>query len=269
MLNTISLENSNVTYWEGGNANGPPLLLIHGLGGDYRGLLGCTAPLTEYRVIIPDLPGYGMSEALKVPHTLVAYANFIESFRDALKLGRTFVIGHSFGAAIALTYARRFPTSLQKLILLNPVTGMPHTLSGRLGGLYMTTACMFPEPVAHWLVCNKLAVYVTDRAVMTPGGKQYRKQILEEDYANYKRASIRAMREGIVSLNAIRTLKLGDNTSKNTTIIAGTKDVMATIEESRKLADTLKATFISLPGGHLLPLEDPLLTSQTLAQVLQ
>ena len=269
MLQTTFLDGRHIAYWEGGDPKGPPVLLVHGLGGDHRGLIGCTTALGSCRLIIPDLPGYGLSAPLQTTHSLQAYADFLDTFRAQLDIERLAVLGHSFGAAIALTYAASYPKRLTKLILLNPVVGASHSRSTRLGTLYMTIACLFPERIAHALVCNKAAVYVTDRAVMTRGGKPYRKKILREDYTNYRRASVRAMQEGIASLahTTIRTLTPQAHVA--TYIIAGKKDTVSSMAESNQLATALAAQYTVIDeGGHLYPLEDPDHASMLVQQFL-
>jgi pimeloyl-ACP methyl ester carboxylesterase len=80
-------------------------LLLHGLGGDHRGLVQVAAGLRDVDVVIPDLPGYGDSAPLTVPHSLANYAATVEALRVALDLGPVHLIGHSLGASIALLHA--------------------------------------------------------------------------------------------------------------------------------------------------------------------
>jgi len=263
------MNDRRVAYWEGGDPQGRPVLLIHGLGGDHRGLLDCISPLSRYRLIVPDLPGYGLSETFGGEHTVEAYADFIESLLHHLHLTDIVLIGYSFGAIVALTYAKHNPKQLRQLVLLNPVVNTPPNMLGKVGKLCMSAIYLLPERMGHWVVTNKFTVYVTDRVVMTTKGKPYRKKILQEDYLSYKLTSLRALREGMASLDTMSTAKLIPGTAVDTLLVAGTKDVMVSITRSQTLAQKLAAQLVELDGGHLLPLEDPVAVGLLLKQYIQ
>jgi magnesium chelatase accessory protein len=85
--------------------NGPVALLLHGTGAathSWRGL----APLlaADFTVVAPDLPGHGFTAAMRRP-TPVAVATAVMALTTALDLPPALVIGHSAGAAVALTMA--------------------------------------------------------------------------------------------------------------------------------------------------------------------
>ncbi len=83
--------------------DGPALLLLHGTGGashSWRGLWPLLAP--RFRLIAPDLPGHGFSQALPRP-TIDAMARSVAALVRALDARPAAIIGHSAGAAIALS----------------------------------------------------------------------------------------------------------------------------------------------------------------------
>ena len=127
----------------------------------------------------------------------------------------------------------------------------------------------FPERIARALACNKAVVYVTNRAVMTPKGRPYRKKIFHEDYINYRRASLRAMRESAGSLGHMTPTTLSPRLRTKTLVIAGEKDTMITAAASEQFARTLSAQYVAIEhGGHLFPLEDPGYAGTLLRQFL-
>jgi len=90
---------SGIAFLEQGQ--GPPLLLLHGNGADaklYRRLIQTLAPF--FRVLAPDLPGYGHSPAGEAQH-MPSYLAELERFINS-KLREPFVlIGHSLGGYLA------------------------------------------------------------------------------------------------------------------------------------------------------------------------
>lgn len=93
---------------------GEPLVLVHGLGGSAANWLAL-APLLlpGRRVIVPELPGHGGSEALPAGASLNAFADSVASLLD----GPSAVVGHSLGGAIALRLAIRRPELVRALVL--------------------------------------------------------------------------------------------------------------------------------------------------------
>ncbi|HEU4580746.1 MAG TPA: alpha/beta fold hydrolase [Polyangiaceae bacterium] len=102
---------------------GPSLLLLHGLFMDHSTWdpVG-DALASSYRVVAPDLPGFGQSE--KPPENRFPYG--INSFADAvldlyagLELGRAVLVGHALGGAVAITLAARHPELISRLVLVD------------------------------------------------------------------------------------------------------------------------------------------------------
>lgn len=102
--------------------DGPPLVLIHGIG-SYR---GAWAPVldrlaAERDVIVLDLPGHGESPLLPDGrrHDVLALAEAVEEFVAELGIGRPHVAGNSLGGGIALELARR--GSVRSATALSPI----------------------------------------------------------------------------------------------------------------------------------------------------
>ena len=87
---------------------GPPLLLVHGLGGSVRSWDSILPMLAREReVILVDLPGHGVSPALPGRQTIAAYADALEHFIDRNGLAGVDTAGSSVGARLGLELARR------------------------------------------------------------------------------------------------------------------------------------------------------------------
>jgi pimeloyl-ACP methyl ester carboxylesterase len=72
--------------------------------------------------IAPDLIGFGRSsKAVNLDYSVLGLADFAEDLMTALAADATKLVGHGWGAAVALELARRRPERIERLVLLNPV----------------------------------------------------------------------------------------------------------------------------------------------------
>ncbi|WP_375418681.1 alpha/beta fold hydrolase [uncultured Hymenobacter sp.] len=87
---------------------GPPLLLVHGIGGSAHSWDPIIDALAAGRdVYAVDLPGHGQSPALSGPQTIGAFADALTSFLTEQDLLGTDAVGSSMGARLVLELARR------------------------------------------------------------------------------------------------------------------------------------------------------------------
>jgi pimeloyl-ACP methyl ester carboxylesterase len=96
------------------------LVVVHGGGGGAETWLTNAAHLAKkYSVYIPDLPGFGLSQAMEGEFEIPRYAQFIEEFVTAVGLKNFHLVGHSLGGGIAGTYAINYPQRVKKLVLVD------------------------------------------------------------------------------------------------------------------------------------------------------
>ena len=123
-LKTKSLKVDDITwvYSEGGPANKPTVLLIHGLAGSRDNWNYIARALTpHYHVIIPDLPMAGDTIVpkdfdLSVPNVTEKLRRFTEA---AHLSGQINLAGHSVGGAVAMLYASQYAFDTQSLFLIS------------------------------------------------------------------------------------------------------------------------------------------------------
>jgi pimeloyl-ACP methyl ester carboxylesterase len=107
---------TRLRYFVGGV--GPPLLLVHGLGGAASNWVEL-APLLarSRRLLVPDLPGHGGSAPLPAAPTLTPFADCIAELAEREAMLPAPVAGHSMGGLVALRLALRRPESVSALVL--------------------------------------------------------------------------------------------------------------------------------------------------------
>ncbi|MGV1803523.1 alpha/beta fold hydrolase [Agrobacterium vitis] len=129
------------------SADLPPLLFIHGASGNLRDQAEAFRPALEGRadLIFVDRPGHGYSPRGGPENdTPDGQANAIAEAMDALGLSRAIIIGHSFGGAIAASFAVLHPEKTAGLLFLAPAT---HPWPGGVDWHYHLTATPIIGPL--------------------------------------------------------------------------------------------------------------------------
>lgn len=127
-------------WWEFAPRAGAPvepgtILIAHGFRGDHHGLQRVIDLLPEYRIISPDLPGYGGSSPLPREHSIAGYADWLIEFAATTATrSRPFImIGHSFGTIVTAAAIDR-GLAPDRTILINPIASAPLTGGQAIGG---------------------------------------------------------------------------------------------------------------------------------------
>ncbi|HAF22639.1 MAG TPA: hypothetical protein DCK93_06945 [Blastocatellia bacterium] len=114
-----------VHYQEAGQANAPAIILIHGFAASNLVWSKVFLELADagFRVIAPDLLGYGYSDKPRhLDYTIASQAKMVLSLLSQLGIKRTVLVGSSYGGAIAATIAIDRPELVEKLVLVGAVT---------------------------------------------------------------------------------------------------------------------------------------------------
>ncbi len=112
-------DGTHIVYLEGGS--GAPLVLVHGFGADKDNFTRVARYLTpHYRVIVPDLVGFGeSSHRADVDYHYAAQAQRLHDFTQALGLSRFDLGGNSMGGGISMSLAAQHPQEVASLWLLD------------------------------------------------------------------------------------------------------------------------------------------------------
>lgn len=104
-----------------GPATGRPLLLLHGVTADWQAFRPIIPGLLQHaQIVAMDLRGHGQSGKIQRGYALVDYSVDVVQFIQTQLSQPTVILGHSFGALIAIYVAAHLPPSIQGLILLDP-----------------------------------------------------------------------------------------------------------------------------------------------------
>ena len=119
--NAHAVDANGTTIAWGEMGTGDPLVLIHGFQQSHR-TWRRVAPLLakDFRLLMPDLPGHGVSGRPDVPYTLTWYAVTLSAWMDAVGVPRAHVCGHSFGGGIAQWMLLEQRRKVNRLALVAP-----------------------------------------------------------------------------------------------------------------------------------------------------
>jgi pimeloyl-ACP methyl ester carboxylesterase len=118
------IDGNKIRYLESGDSK-KTLVLIHGLGASSE-RWSKVIPIfaKEYRVVVPDLIGFGHSDKPLVDYTPEFFLDFLEKFFVASNIDRPNIIGSSLGGQLSAEYASLHSQNIEKLVLVSPAGAM-------------------------------------------------------------------------------------------------------------------------------------------------
>src|SRR5919201_650718 len=239
--------------------DGPPLVLVHGLGGsatNWCELAPLLAP--RHRLVIPDLPGHAGSEPLPAVSGLQSFADCVLGVMEHERAVPAPVVGHSLGGLVALRLALRYPDTVSRLVLAGSaglsigrpwlrelITANVVLRPGRLAGRYRSLVSRSPllRRLVFGFVSVAAPVGLSDSAVegFLAG------QVLHTD----TRSAWSALRrdDPRLELEDVRCPVL---------VLWGAEDMQLPLDDAFEYARRLRAPLRTIAGcGHLLIGERP------------
>ena len=118
---TVRANGINFHYLEWGSPDDPPVILLHGFRGHAHSWDDVSAVLcNRRRVLALDQRGRGDSDwAPDGDYSMGAYAEDAKAFADALGIGKFDLIGHSMGGRNSMEFTSRYPSMVEKLVLVD------------------------------------------------------------------------------------------------------------------------------------------------------
>ena len=124
---TIEIDGNSIRYIEEGTSK-ENLLLIHGLGASAERWEHVIPQFAKnYRVLVPDLIGFGLSDKPVVDYTTDYLSTFIRKFLKKLNIDSVSIIGSSLGGQIGAEFTYQNNSMVDKLVLISPSGIMKHS----------------------------------------------------------------------------------------------------------------------------------------------
>jgi pimeloyl-ACP methyl ester carboxylesterase len=118
---SVAARGIRTPYLDGGPFDAPVVVALHGLGATNASLLPTVWELaTDYRVIAPDLPGFGVADKPIGSYSPEWFGRWLEQFCDELGIDRFFLLGNSLGGRVAIEGGLMMPDRVRGLVLLTP-----------------------------------------------------------------------------------------------------------------------------------------------------
>jgi len=121
------IDGNKVRYLEEGTSK-DTLLLLHGLGASaerWEDVIPLFAK--KFRVIVPDLIGFGYSDKPSIDYTTDYFAEFMSKFVEKVGIKEMSIIGSSLGGQIAAEFIINQNADVKKLVLVSPSGVMKHS----------------------------------------------------------------------------------------------------------------------------------------------
>jgi pimeloyl-ACP methyl ester carboxylesterase len=207
---TVALEGGDLHYHEAGD--GPPLVMLHGSGPGVSGWANFSGILSHFarhfRVIAPDLPGYGRTPAaLGAPPPQAAKA--VLAMMDALGIARTDIIGNSFGGMLGALLAAQHADRVRRLVCIGGIGFWTLSSFPPEGLLRLVEFVEDPsrDRLTAWLTSMVYdPAFVTEEMIEGRLALATRPDIMAASKAMYSRATFAAITANLRGPNALASV---------------------------------------------------------------
>lgn len=245
----LQIDGNKIRYLEFGNSKNT-VVLLHGLGASAERWLGVIPYFSkDFRLIIPDLIGFGLSDKPLVDYTPEFFSDFLEKFFAQIGIVRTTLIGSSLGGQIAAQYTLSHIDQIEKLVLVSPAGSM--TQSTPALDAYVMAALYPSEPTAK----NAFEL-------MEGSGEEVPRELITDFIVRMQLPNAKlAFMSTVLGLKNSKpiTAKLGSITTP-TLIIWGSEDPVIPIDYADSFISAIQdCRFFRMDGcGHTPYVQDPL-----------
>jgi pimeloyl-ACP methyl ester carboxylesterase len=260
------LKTADTDYWVyNDNSKLPVIVMIHGLRGTHHGLDLIAKPLTKYRVIVPDLPGFGISKPFENEHYIENYVKWLKKFMSDLKLKEPpILLGHSFGSIIVGHYAKEYPDTISKLILVNPIGVSAlegsNAILTQIAVFYYWLSRVLSESVGTKLLSTKFSVMAMSITLAKTRDKNLRAFIHDQHLQHFSEFANRRVANEAFKASIHETVRdVAPGITVPTLLIAGELDDITPLKKQRELVKLFPNARLEIINkvGHLTHYETP------------
>ena len=243
----------------GDEGKGFPLILIHGfLGSSKMWKPQINFFKNHFRVITPDLPGFGKSNKVKSHNSIQSIANLLMDCLEEKKIDKFYLLGHSMGGMIVQEMAKQYGNKIVKLICYS--TGPRGEMPGRFESIDQSRENLKKKGLEitvkniakTWFVRKENAKYFD---ICIEAGKQTSTKAVDDALIAFK------------NWNGVDTLK---NIKNETLIVWGDQDKSYNLEQIRTLKKSIKKSKLVIfkNCAHNVHLEQPNQFNKTIKNFL-
>ena len=232
----------------GDEGKGFPLVLVHGfLGSSKMWEPQINFFKNHFRVITPDLPGFGKSNKAKSHNSIQSIANLLMDCLEEKKIDKFYLLGHSMGGMIVQEMAKEYGNKIVKLICYS--TGPRGEMPGRFESVDQSRENLKKKGLEitakniakTWFVRKENAKYFD---ICIEAGKQTSTKAADDALIAFK------------NWNGVDTLK---NIKNETLIVWGDQDKSYNLEQIKTLEKSIKKSKLVIfkNCAHNVHLEQP------------
>lgn len=244
---------------------GPVIVLIHGFPLNrtmWRPQLGDLVA-AGYRVIAPDLRGFGESDAPDGPFSMDIFSDDIVGLLDHLEIEQAVVAGMSMGGYILFNLLARYPDRINGAVFI-VTRSVADDEAGRARRLQLATDVLKfgPQVVADSF----------HPLMFAPGTVEVRPKLAEEVYGWMVSTASRGLSGGLLAMRERQeATSMLQSIITPSLVIAAEQDQACPIEHPRMIANGIRGSQLEIiaDAGHLVNLEQPNWFNHTLLDFLR
>ena len=262
---TSVVDGVSTHWWEfPAPAKAKTIVMIHGYRGDHHGLQLFADALPEFRVIIPDLPSFGLSGTWpNGVRSIDDFGRWLRTFLETTGTSHAAVLGHSFGS-IVVSHGLK-GTRSAPIILVNPIsqkalTG-PKKVLAALGSSWYVLGGKLPEAWGRAFLSWPLIVRVMSGLLAKTKNAALRRWIHEQHGLYFSRFSDRDSLIGGYTISTTNDVSdVAADVHAPVLLVVAAQDDITPLDAQKKVQRVFpNATLEIIDGvGHLVHYEKPL-----------